>query len=52
VKDIFEIAKKGIHEESQYFDPGAPIHIPIIRDMEGCTAIDVAMGLKKDKKKK
>ena len=30
---------------SREFDAGQPIHIPILKDAEGDTAIDVAMGL-------
>ena len=45
VKDLFDKAKAGIELESQYFESGQPLHIPILKDAEGDTAIDVAMGL-------
>ena len=44
-RDLFKRAKLGLPKSTEFFDSDKPFEIPIIEDMEGNTAIDVAMGI-------
>ena len=50
MEQLIKDCAKGLQSESDggYFEAGAPFEIPVLQDIDGKTAIDVALGIGND----